>query len=427
MTIDHDFDRITEAWLVEGPAELPERVLDAVVDEIHLTRQRRAVRAPWRFPAMTTLSRLGAAAVVGVLAVGGLLLITRPGQSAVAGPSPDSSVAVTASPTAVASVPSVPPLTGTFASPPYGYTVRYPAGWTTTPATDSWKTSTWTTPGDPTLDAIYSTDARLSVASQPLTAGQSPDSWLATYCHYAAAAPCIGTITIGGETGSLAQDGGPAAGGPVQLGRVIFDAAVVVDRRGYEFTLDGHADRSLFDALLASVSFDPADVTGLSTDLPPLTGTFRSPMYGYSIKIASGWTTTPGTAVWIGTDDSAPGVGDEIDPNGTDTSIEGISESLPAGTTFDAWRTAYARQTVGGVPAGCEGGDPATWPELKIGPATGRLQQLCNAALAFTLVGGRVYEFGWGNSTFDGTQHLSQGAWEALLGSVTFDPTSAKR
>ena len=79
------------------------------------------------------------------------------------------------------------------------------------------------------------------------------------------------------------------------------------------------------------------------------------------------------------------------------------------------------------MPAGCEGGDPATWPELQIGPATGRLQQLCNAALAYVFVGGRVYEFGWGNSTFDGGQHLSQGAWEALLRSVTFDPTSAKR
>ncbi len=110
MTIERDFDRIAKAWLADGPAELPERVLDAVVDEIHLTRQRRAVRAPWRFPVMTTPSRVGAAAVVGILAVGGLLLITRPGQSAVAGPSPNSGVAATASPTAPASVASVPAL-----------------------------------------------------------------------------------------------------------------------------------------------------------------------------------------------------------------------------------------------------------------------------------------------------------------------------
>ena len=154
MTIESEFDRIAKAWLADGPAELPERVLDAVVDEIHLTRQRRAVRAPWRFPVMTTPSRVGAAAVVGILAVGGLLLITRPGQSAVAGPSPNSGVAATASPTALASVASVPALTETFASQRHGYTVRYPAGWTVTPATESWKTGTWTSPGDPALDAI---------------------------------------------------------------------------------------------------------------------------------------------------------------------------------------------------------------------------------------------------------------------------------
>ena len=47
MTIESEFDRIAKAWLVDGPAELPERVLDAVVDEIHLTRQWRAMRAPW--------------------------------------------------------------------------------------------------------------------------------------------------------------------------------------------------------------------------------------------------------------------------------------------------------------------------------------------------------------------------------------------
>ncbi len=150
-------------------------------------------------------------------------------------------------------------------------------------------------------------------------------------------------------------------------------------------------------------------------------------MYGYSIPVSSAWTTTAGTRVWTGTDDSLPGVGDEIAVTGTDTGIQATSQVLPAGTTFDAWMGAEARQTVGGVPAGCEGGDPATWPELQIGPATGRLQQLCNAAIAFTLVGGRVYEFGWGNSTFSAEQHLGQAAWEVLLRSVTFDPTSARR
>ena len=42
MTTDRDFDRIAMAWLADGPDELSDRVLDTVVDQIHLTRQRRA-------------------------------------------------------------------------------------------------------------------------------------------------------------------------------------------------------------------------------------------------------------------------------------------------------------------------------------------------------------------------------------------------
>ena len=37
MTTDDDFDRIAQSWLAAGPHELPARVIDAVVDEIHLT------------------------------------------------------------------------------------------------------------------------------------------------------------------------------------------------------------------------------------------------------------------------------------------------------------------------------------------------------------------------------------------------------
>ena len=58
--------------------------------------------------------------------------------------------------------------------------------------------------------------------------------------------------------GYVDENGSPASGGTVTAGGVIFDAAVVVDGRGYEFTLDGHVDRALFDALLGSVTFDAA-------------------------------------------------------------------------------------------------------------------------------------------------------------------------
>jgi hypothetical protein len=97
MTTDRDFDRIALAWLADGPEELPDRVVDAVVDEIHVTPQRHALRVPWRFPSMTTPARVAAAAVIGVLAIGGALLVLRPGGSNVGGPVPTPSP--TASPT----------------------------------------------------------------------------------------------------------------------------------------------------------------------------------------------------------------------------------------------------------------------------------------------------------------------------------------
>src|SRR5580765_8314533 len=105
MTTDHDFDRIAMAWLAEGPDELSDRVLDSVTDQIHVTRQRRALRVPRRFPTMTIPARVAAAAVIGALAVGGAFLVFGTGQPTVGGPSPSPSESPTASATASASIP----------------------------------------------------------------------------------------------------------------------------------------------------------------------------------------------------------------------------------------------------------------------------------------------------------------------------------
>jgi len=102
MNTDRDFDRIAMAWLADGPEELSDRVLDAVVDEIHVTRQRHALRLPWRFSTMTTPARVAAAAVIGVLAVGGAFFAFNRSQPAVGGPGPSPTPVVTA-------VPSVAP------------------------------------------------------------------------------------------------------------------------------------------------------------------------------------------------------------------------------------------------------------------------------------------------------------------------------
>ena len=277
MTTDRDLERVAKAWMASGPAELPNRVLDAVIDEIHLTRQRRPMRAPWRLIPMRTQARVVTAAVIGVLLVGGAFVILgRSGQALVGGPSTR-----------------------------------------------------------PTTPAAPSTSASAS-ASAP------------------ASAP----------------------------------AAVI--------------------------------------DLPPLTRTFTSPTYGYSIGMADGWTAKPATKKWVGVDNSPPVV-DVVTVTGTDTAVQGVSQAIPKGTTFDRWLVPFHQFTVDSLATnpGCDGGDPSTWPPIQIGNQTGRLQMNCNGAEALAAVGGRAYVFDWSNATFEGT-HLALAGWKELLKSVTFEPAAAR-
>jgi len=70
MSTDRDTARIVRAWLDEGVTQLPDRVLDDVLDRLHGTRQRGRW-LPWRLSRMlaTASVSLGAAAVVIALAV----------------------------------------------------------------------------------------------------------------------------------------------------------------------------------------------------------------------------------------------------------------------------------------------------------------------------------------------------------------------
>jgi len=90
MTDQRELDRLLGAFFVEGTEELADRVIGAALDHIDHIPQRRAMRAPWRFQTMTMPTRVAAAAVIGVLAVGGALYLIRPDQPAVGGPSPTS-------------------------------------------------------------------------------------------------------------------------------------------------------------------------------------------------------------------------------------------------------------------------------------------------------------------------------------------------
>jgi hypothetical protein len=85
MTKPRDPEALLTAYLAGGMEVLPDRVADAVLDEIHRTRQR-AVFGSWRTRSMFKPS-LAAAAVVAVL-VSGALLMSRPSPPAIGGPSP---------------------------------------------------------------------------------------------------------------------------------------------------------------------------------------------------------------------------------------------------------------------------------------------------------------------------------------------------
>ena len=80
MTSQRELDRLLGAYFDDGRDELADRVIDAALDQIDHTHQRRVLRVPWRFPTMFIPVRLGAAALIGVLALGGMMLVFSGGS-----------------------------------------------------------------------------------------------------------------------------------------------------------------------------------------------------------------------------------------------------------------------------------------------------------------------------------------------------------
>jgi hypothetical protein len=100
MSADRDVDRIVRSWLDEGVTRLPDRLLDAVLDQVPATPQRRSLWPARRFPVMNNPAlRLGFAAAALVVAVGlGASLMSGPQVGGVASPSPSPSASPSASP-----------------------------------------------------------------------------------------------------------------------------------------------------------------------------------------------------------------------------------------------------------------------------------------------------------------------------------------
>ena len=153
---------------------------------------------------------------------------------------------------------AIPTLSATFTSPTMGYSVRYPAGWATTPAAEKWplgKTSFWDTPDG---DRLEGDGAGFRGTSQALGPGMSTKQWIDQYI--ASSMPC-GTreqVPVGDQVGTIDLNDCTGMG---RLGGRVFDVAVVSGGRGYNFTMEGRVDRGFFLAMLATVSFSPQTAT----------------------------------------------------------------------------------------------------------------------------------------------------------------------
>lgn len=141
MRTDPEATRIVRSWLEEGVTALPERVLDAVLDQVPTTPQRRSAWPPRRVTDMSNpLKIAGGLAAVLVVAFLGFNLLPRSGGSG--GPpatvTPTATIAPTEAPTPTSTaVRSLPPGSlepGTYRIDDPGdtavpYTVTVPAGW----------------------------------------------------------------------------------------------------------------------------------------------------------------------------------------------------------------------------------------------------------------------------------------------------------
>jgi hypothetical protein len=206
MKRQSSFDRIITDWLAQGPAQLSDHVLTSALTEVHLTRQRRARLAPWRFRTMPRPMKLAAVAIGIVIVVGALAVFLLPkrgdgvaGPAASATPAPSPTLAGSASPAGSFDTSAWP----MFTSAQYNFTVRHPSGWTETPATRPWTFATDAkapTPVSPGMDHFVRADSqlRVSVWSVPLEPGapvqswDDVDAWIAAYCEKTGNTPCTG-------------------------------------------------------------------------------------------------------------------------------------------------------------------------------------------------------------------------------------------
>lgn len=121
MTDDRELSLILDRWFTDGPTEMPDRVIDVVVQRIERQSQRAAWRLHPREIHVNTILRAGiAAAAIVVIAIVGFRLLPGPSTEIGGGPAPSPSPTLPA---------SLPPASATPAPSPSGsFDPPLPAG-----------------------------------------------------------------------------------------------------------------------------------------------------------------------------------------------------------------------------------------------------------------------------------------------------------
>ena len=272
MTVIRDPDAIVAAWLAEGPDVLPDSTRRAIAVSTRTTRQARLPDwLPWRASNMNGMTRLALAAVAVVAVVVGGLFVLRPGTQPAgvggpgsAGPSASPSPSATPSPSASPPPPgspavSVGALTQAFTSPTFGYSIKYPTGWTSNPTTGEGPT-----PGGADEFSSGESGWYLRTLSRPIPDGVIVDYWILAILQQSDQLACMPprntqeSVTIDGHEGRILGFCGTPTAPQIE-------ATVAVGNRAYLFTLNDtrvvaneRESRALFDRIAATITLDPA-------------------------------------------------------------------------------------------------------------------------------------------------------------------------
>jgi hypothetical protein len=433
---ENEFDLATRAWLEDGPTRMSDHDLLSALEEIHTTRQRRAVWPAWRATPVSIFARVAIAAVL-VVAVGLLAVNVVPRQpdgSSVGGPpTPSSTADPTPSPSpssSPAQMVDFPNLTKTFVSPRNGFSIKHPDRVALTPAKQLWGFGP-----NRLSDGFDFVETGLSAVLRGASGGipdmengfiagsdgVSIDEWvddqIEDYGGCGVPRSQQAEITIDGQSGRISEC-------PNEI-----EATVVAGGRLYLFTLlHTRSDaRAVFDAFAATIDLTPE----AAVDFPNLTTTFVSPTNGFSFKYLDrgDGTLTPAKALW----DPAiqpPIAIDELDSSGApyndqfdvvETALGAVFKSastkIPDGVSIDEWVDA---SVVKYLPRGC-GVPRSEQAEITIDGQSGRISEDCPDKVVATVVaGGRLYLFILSHSRSD-----ARAFFDAFAATIDLRPEEA--